>query len=316
MTQDRVFVGIDVSKDRLDVHVHPAGERLAVGNEPAGWQALRQRLRRLRAAAVAVEASGGYERGVLDDLADHGIAAYRLDPAQVRGFARGLRRHAKTDAIDAETIARCLAAAVAGLQPYRPDPQRRRLAELVAHRARLVEQAAVLSGARDSIDAPLVRRLIAADILRLKRQILLLAKEIAGVIAADPELARRSARLTGVPGVGPVLAATLLAHLPELGRIGAKAVAALVGVAPFNRQSGRTDRGGRCRGGRRQIRAVLYMATLSAIRSGNPAIADFYQRLRHAGKPAKPAIVAAMRKLITILNAIVRDSTTWHPKTA
>lgn len=316
MAQDRVFVGIDVSKARRDVHVHPAGERLAVGNEPAGWRALRQRLRSWRGAAVAVEASGGYERGVLDDLAGRGIAVYRLDPAQVRGFARGLKRHAKTDAIDAETIARCLAAAIEGLQPYRPDPQRRRLADLVAHRARLVEQAAVLNGHRDSIGTPLVRRLIEADILRLKRQVMLLAREIAAAIAADPQLAQRSARLSGVPGVGPVLASTLLAHLPELGRVGAKAVAALVGVAPFNRQSGRTDRGGKCRGGRRQIRAVLYMATLSAIRSGNPAIAGFYRRLRHAGKPAKPAIVAAMRKLITILNAIVRDEATWRPNTA
>lgn len=154
-----------------------------------------------------------------------------------------------------------------------------------------------------------MRRMVDARRAGLKLALARLDREIAGLIADTPGFAHRFRLLVAVPGVGPVLASTLIALLPELGRIGAKAVAALVGVAPFNRQSGRTDRGGRCRGGRGAVRAVLYMATLSAIRCRKPAIAPFYDRLRRAGKPAKPAIVAAMRELITILNAIARDQT-------
>lgn len=317
MARERIFVGIDVSKARLDVHLHPAGERLAVANDQAGWRALAHRLRRLPGAAagdaaIGLEASGGYERGVADHLAAADLAVYRIDPAQVRAFARSRARHAKTDPIDAEMIARWLAAHGDRAQPYRRDPARRRLSELVAHRARLVAQAATLEGQLDTIEEPVVRRLIGADIKRIKAAVLLLAKTVAALIAAHRDLSRRHDLLTSVPGVGPVLASTLIGQLPELGTSDAKAIAALVGVAPYSRQSGATDRGGRCRGGRHHVRAVLYMATLSAIRCGNPAIKPFYERLRRAGKPAKPAIVAAMRKLITILHAIVRDQTAWN----
>lgn len=310
MTQERVFVGIDVAKARLDVHLYPAGEALSVPNDKAGMRALTKHLRK-RDAAVALEASGGYEKAVARYLVKAGFSVYVLDPAQVRSFARGLRRHAKTDPLDAAMIARCLAATVEAAVPWRPDPQAERLAALVSFRSRLVAENAALKGYRDTLEEPLVRRLVDRRLVSVKLAVAHLDKEIAALIAGSERLLDRFRLLVSVPGVGPVLASTLLALLPELGRISAKAVAALVGVAPFNRQSGRTDRKGRCRGGRGSIRSVLYMATLSAIRSGNPSIAAFYARLRHAGKSAKPAIVAAMRKLITILNAIARDQKPW-----
>jgi transposase len=307
MTQERVLVGIDVAKARLDVHLRPCGEVFALGNHKAGWRALAQRLRKLDSVAVGIEASGGYEKGLARHLVKTGIVVYVFDPAQLRAFARGLRRHAKTDPIDAAMIARCLEATIEDAIPYQPDPLAERLAALVAYRTKLVAESAALKGYRDTLQEPLVRRMVDGRRASLKLALARLDQAIAGLIAGTPGFARRFCLLVSVPGVGPVLASTLIALLPELGRIGAKAVAALVGVAPFNRQSGRTDRRGRCRGGRGAVRTVLYMATLSAIRCRNPAIAPFYDRLRRAGKPAKPAIVAAMRKLITILNAIARD---------
>lgn len=312
MAQDRVFVGIDISKARLDVNLHPQGQALSVGNDKEGWKALARQLRRLGPSpAVAMEASGGYEKAVARFLVKAGFAVYVLDPSQVRSFARGLRRHAKTDAIDAAMIARCLQATIDEAIAYHPDPLAEALTALVSYRARLVRERTAMISYGDTIELVTLQRRINRDIARLGLTIAQLDKEIAATIANADRLAQRFRRLVSVPGVGPVLASTLLALLPELGRIQAKAVAALVGVAPFNRQSGQTDRGGRCRGGRSQIRSVLYMATLAAIRSRNPAIAGFYHRLRMAGKPAKSAIVAAMRKLITILNAIARDDTPW-----
>lgn len=310
MTQERVFVGIDVAKARLDVHFYPAGEALNVSNDKTGMRALTRHLRKLD-AAVALEASGGYEKAVARHLLKAGFPVYVLDPAQVRSFAHGLKRHAKTDPIDAAMIARCLAATIDEAIAYRPDPLAERLGALVAFRAKLVAESAALKSYRDTVAEPTVQRMIEARLVNLKLSVVRLDKEIATLIAGSKRFLERFRLLVSVPGVGPVLASTVLALLPELGRISAKAVAALVGVAPFNRQSGRCDRRGRCRGGRRQIRSVLYMATLSAIRSGNPSIAAFYRRLRRSGKPAKPAIVAAMRKLITTLNAIARDQKPW-----
>lgn len=310
MTQERVFVGIDVAKAHLDVHLYPDGEAFRVSNDKPGLRALTKRLGK-HDAAVALEASGGYEKMAARHLVKAGFAVHVLDPAQVRAFARGLKRHAKTDPIDAATIARCLAATIEEAIPWHPDPLAGRLTALVGFRCKLIAERTALKGYRDTIEEPIVRRMVDRRLTGLKLAIARLDKEIANLIAGSERLLERFRLLISVPGVGPVLASTLLALLPELGRISAKAVAALVGVAPFNRQSGGRDRGGQCRGGRGGIRSVLYMATLSAIRSGNPRIAAFYEQLRRNGKPAKPAIVAAMRKLITILNAIARDKRPW-----
>jgi transposase len=324
MPQDPVFVGIDVAKARLDVHLHPAGTRFAVANDRAGLKALLARLAALSSRAdggaadgtrltVGFEASGGYERHLARALWRAGLRAIRLDPAQVRAFARAGRRRAKTDPIDAETIARCLAAFADRLPAYAPDEAAERLAEHVAERARLVAEAAALDGYRDTRDGPFVRRLIDARRRLLAAQLVLLDRQIARLIAADPRLAARARLITSAPGAGPVLAATLLARLPELGHLDGGRIAALVGVAPHARQSGGTDRGGLCRGGRADVRRVLYMATPSAVRCRAGRIRAFYDRLRAAGKPAKLAIVAAMRKFLTILNAMVRDERAWQP---
>jgi transposase len=240
-----------------------------------------------------------------------GFAVYLLDPAQVRSFARGLRRHAKTDALDACMIARCLQAGIDKAVAFQPDPMAERLAELVAYRAKLVGERTALLAYRDTREQAIIRRMVEGRLNALKVQIVSLDREIARLIASTDGFARRAQLIASAPGVGPVLVASLLALLPELGRTNAKVIAALVGVAPFARQSGLVDRHGRCRGGRHAVRSVLYMATLSAIRSGKGSIASFYDRLRKSGKPAKLAIVAAMRKLITALNAMVRDNKPW-----
>lgn len=308
MIHDRMFVGIDVSKNRFDVHWRPSGERLTVANEAAAMGALVRRLVSMQPVAIGLEASGGYERALAKRLHAAGLAVYVLAPAAVRHFARALRRPAKTDPIDAAMIAHYLELALDDLPPYAPDPRIERLDALVTHRRRLAEEMSTLKGQLDTIDEPTVCRMIKARLATLRTGMLTLEKVIGQTIAECPALSALFKTLVAVKGVGPVLAATLIAELPELGHIGARAVASLVGVAPHARQSGTTNRHGQCSGGRAQIRAVLYMAVLSAIKAKAPQIEPFYQRLRQSGKPFKLAITAAMRKFITILNAIVRDA--------
>ncbi len=309
-------VGIDVSKAKLDVVLADTGESVTVANTPAGLAELLRRLHRIGPLAVGVEASGGYERGLIAHLHDAGHTVYLLDPAQVRAFARSMRQRAKTDRIDAAMIARYLQVARDRLTPAAPDPARTRLAQLVAYRRRLVAEAAALKSQQALVEEPVVRRMQAARLRSLAHAVLVLDKEIARRIAESRVLAQRARRLRQVRGVGPVLVATLVAELPELGTIGAKRIASLVGVAPHARQSGATDRGGRCAGGRKSVRDVLYMAALSAVSSKDPVLRPFYERLRTAGKPFKVAITAVMRKLITHLNAIVRKEETDRIATA
>lgn len=308
MTQVDIFVGIDVSKDRLDV-CSTAGQRFSVTNDPAGRAALARRISGARAAGL--EASGGYETPVLKALAQAGLAAYRLDPAQVRAFARSRGQRAKTDAIDARMIALCLSVGLDGLKPFTDDAATARLAALSAFRRRLVAQRAGLAGSADRIDEPVLEQLAAEQDAMLADQIARLEAEIAATIAATPELSDKAVRLRSAPGVGPVLAATLLASLPELGRVGSRQIAALVGVAPYDRQSGRSTRPAHCAAGRRQVRHVLYMGVLAAIRAAKSPFRDTYARLIAAGKPAKVAITAVMRKMIVILNAMIRDNATF-----
>lgn len=311
MTHYETFVGIDVSKDRLDVCVWPQGEAFSVGNDAAGRKALAARLVRLGPVAAGLEASGGYERAALKALSRAGVAVWRLDAGQVRAFARGVGVKAKTDAIDAAMIARCLAAVAGDHAPWSEDAAAGRLAALVGYRRKLVAESAAQKGYADRVDAPLVARMVKARIAALKLQVACLDKEIAAAVAASSDMAPRAAAMMEVPGVGPVLATTVMAELPELGRLDARQIASLVGVAPFDRQSGRSARNGRCRGGRRQVRNVLYMAALAAIRAKANRFKDAYQRLIAAGKPPKLAIVAIMRKIIVTLNAMAKNQTQW-----
>jgi len=245
---------------------------------------------------------------VLKALAQAGLAVYRLDPAQVRAFARSRGQRAKTDAIDARMIALCLRAGLDTLKPFADDAATARLAALAAFRRRLVAHKAALAGSADRIEDRVLQGLMAEQDAMLATHIARLDAEIAATITATPDLADKVVRLRSVPGVGPVLAATLLASLPELGRIGSRQIAALVGVAPYDRQSGRSARPARCAAGRAgTVRNVLYMGVLAAIRAQKSPFRQTYARLRAAGKPPKLAITAVMRKMIVILNAMIRD---------
>jgi transposase len=307
-------VGIDVSKHRLDVHVHPAGEAFSCGNDRPSLRMLIARLRRWRIAAIGLEASGGYEGEAASALVEAGFIVYLLDPAQVRAFARSMKTRAKTDPIDAAMIARYVLAARDVLLVYRRDADREGVAAINLYRRKLVEERNGLLSLLDTVGDTMVRRSVERRLTVIRRELLVLQREIEKRLAASPALAERCARLRRLPGVGPVLAATLIAELPELCHIGAKRIASLVGVAPHARQSGQTDKGGKCCGGRKQVRDVLYMATLSAIKAKMPHLEPFYRRLRVAGKPFKKALVASMRKFLTILNAIIRDNAEFKCK--
>jgi transposase len=311
LTQPRV-AGIDVGKAYLDVCIDGLKQRLRVSNDPPGLLRLSDELRRRGVERVGLEASGGYERLAARSLSRAGIAVVLLDPAQVRSFARAMKVKAKTDPIDAQMICRYILAA-GDLPLWRSDPARDRLAELVTMRRQLLGERTVYAARSDQIDDPMLKRLLARRRRRLEADIVLIETQIRTLIATQPELTRRAGQLLAIPGVGPVLASTLIAELPELGSIGNRQIASLVGVAPHPRQSGSSDRGGKCSGGRAHIRAVLYMAALSAIRARNNRLRPFYDRLRAGGKPFKLAITATMRKFLTILNAILRDNAPFQP---
>ena len=307
MIADQIVAGIDVSKERLDVHVLPMGQRLSVANSRAGLIGLVSRLRALQVQQVALEASGGYEREAVRGLSQAGFATHVVSPARVRALARALGHKAKTDPIDAAMIAQYLVLAPTA-QAHQPDPARERLDELSSLRRQLVAERNKQVSRLDIASDPMVRRMLARMHLNIQANIARLDAEIARHIRST-HLKARYDLLIAVPGVGPVLAATLLCDLPELGHANPKQLASLVGVAPHARQSGKSTRPGRCTGGRASVRNVLYMATLSALKAKAPALRAFYERLRNNGKPFKLAITATMRKFLTILNAIVKQST-------
>lgn len=307
MITEAIVAGIDVSKDRLDVHVLPGAQVLSVDHDPKGLVRLVEQLRGLGVQRIGLEASGGYERQALDVLAQAGFAVCLVPPARVRALARALGRQAKTDPIDARMIA-CYVQLTPGQHDYQRDPARQRLDELASLRRQLIAERNKLVSRLDVAADKMVRRMLARMHTMIGGNIARLDAEIASHIRAT-HLKGRYDILLAVPGVGPVLAATLLCDLPELGNATPKQLASLVGVAPHARQSGRTARPGRCSGGRASVRNVLYMATLSALKARVPALRAFYDRLRANGKPFKVAINAAMRKFITILNAIVKQPT-------
>jgi len=305
-----LFVGIDVAKDRLDVHLRPTGETFSIGHDAAGLVALTERLVPCAPAIVVLEATGGYEVPVAAALASARLPIAVVNPRQIRDFARATGPLAKTDALDARVIAR-FAEAVRPVARPLPDAQAQVLGEFVARRRQLVEMLGAETNRRRLVRDPQLQRRIAVHIRWLERALRELETDLHDTIRSSPVWREAEDLLRSVPGIGPVTAFTLIADLPELGRLTRRKIAALVGVAPFNRDSG-TLRGRRMvTGGRAPVRRVLYMATITAIRR-NPAIAAFYQRLRAAGRPAKVALTAAMRKLLTILNAILRDHRSWQ----
>ena len=306
-----VFVGIDVAKDRLDVHLRPSGEAFAVARHGEGLEHLVTRLKDLGPTLVALEATGGFEIAVAAALAGAGLPLAVVNPRQIRDFARATGRLAKTDALDAEAIALFAERVRPEARPV-PDDEARALAELVARRRQIVAMIGMEGNRRRQARSRRLQKRLDAHLAWLQKELSAIERDLDKAVRTSPAWRAKEDLLTRVQGVGHTTARVLLAELPELGTLTRRRIAALVGVAPFNRDSG-AFRGRRMiRGGRARVRRTLYMATLTAIRF-NPAIRAFYRRLRSRGKPPKLALTACMRKLLTILNAILRDQKPWHP---
>jgi transposase len=304
------YIGIDVSKDRLDIAILPNQNSFAVARDSAGLDALLERLNALAPALIVLEATGGFEQVVAATLAGASLPVVVVNPRQIRDFARALGRLAKTDRVDAAVIAAFAERVRPKLRPL-PDADTRLLDELVTRRRQIIEMmVAEGNRARRLHNKKMVKRIERHRAL-LQKDLTEIERELDETIRGMPLWHETDDLLQSVPGVGPALARTLIAEVPELGSLDRRQIASLVGLAPFARDSG-IMRGRRTVfGGRAKVRAVLYMATVAATRF-NPVIQAFHRRLRQAGKPSKVAITACMRKLITILNAIVRDRRAWQ----
>ncbi len=304
------FVGIDVAKHQLDVAVRPSGETWTVAHDEGGLSALLARLREVAPTLIVLEATGGLEVPLAGALAAATLPVAVINPRQVRDFARSTGTLAKTDRLDAQLLAQFAEVVRPEPRPL-PDAQAQELTALLQRRRQLVEMLTAEKN-RLPLAARRIRPPLQAHIVWLHKQIAQFDEDLRQLIHASPLWRAKDDLLRSAPGVGPVLATTLVAALPELGTLTRRQIAALVGVAPLNRESG-TLRGRRTVwGGRAQVRAVLYMSTVVAVRH-NPVVAAFYQRLRAAGKAPKLALTACMRKLLTILNAMLKHHTRWAP---
>lgn len=308
MARAEVYVGIDVSKARLDVAVGSGNELYGVDNDARGAAELVSRLRKLCPELIVLEASGGLETVLVGELAAAQLPVAVVNPRQVRDFARANGQLAKTDALDAKVLALFAERMRPPLRAL-PDEQTRQLQAMVTRRRELVEMLTAERNRLSSVPAELHRE-IRAHIRWLEARLKDRDRDLDRTLRNSPLWREREDLLRSVPGVGPVLCATLLAGLPELGRLNRREVAALVGVAPLNHDSG-TMRGRRTVwGGRAHLRAALYMGTLVGVRY-NPVLRALYRRLLERGKAKKVALVACMRKLITILNAMLKHRTSW-----
>lgn len=307
---EQIFVGIDVAKDRLDVHVRPSDEAFSVARDSEGLTALMQRLGPLHPYLVVLEATGGFEQTLAAALVSEAMPLAVVNPRQIRDFARATGQLAKTDALDAKAIARFAEAIKPEPRPV-PDEQARALGELVARRRQVIEMMTAERNRRGQLSSPRLIKSVDRLLAVLQKELSELEQEVGEGIRGTPAWRERDELLRSVPGIGNVVARTLIADLPELGRLGRKQIAALVGIAPLNRDSGRMHGKRTTWGGRAKVRSALYMAALVASRR-NPVLKAFYQRLISFGKPKKLALIAVMRKLLTILNAMVRDNKRWQ----
>lgn len=306
------LVGIDVAKHSLDVYVAGEGRCFTVKNSTAGFQELLDALPAAGSCLVVIEATGGYQSRVVGALVAVGHPVAVVNPRQVRDFARSLGVLAKTDRLDARMIARF--GETVGPRTIEVGSEKQaELRELVTRRRQLVELRTAEQNRLETTLTKVVRKNVRHLIEQLDKQIRQLEEAIGQLVESEPELASKAALLESVPGVGPVTVTSLLVDLPELGRLDRQQVAALVGVAPFNRDSGKFHGRRRISGGRSAVRRVLYMAALTARRS-NPLIRAFAQRLEAAGKPIKVVLTACMRKLLVILNSMVKNNLPWNPK--
>ena len=312
MSGGAIYVGIDVSKERLEVAVRPSGDSWGVSYNQPGVEELSAELAALVPAVVVLEATGNLEVPAVAALAAAGLPVVVVNPRQVRDFAKATGRLAKTDALDAQVLAH-FAEAVRPSQRPLPDAQTQELAALTTRRNRVMTMLVAEKNRLGQATAE-VRPGIQAHITWLEQELDDLDQRLRQAIGRSPVWRERDDLLRSVPGVGEQLSLTLLAHLPELGTLDRKQIAALVGVAPINRDSGRMRGKRSVWGGRARVRAALYMSALVASRH-NPVIRDLYQRLLAAGKAKKLALTACMRKLLTILNAMVKNDQRWNPPT-
>jgi transposase len=307
------FVGIDIAKDALDVATAEDAPAQRYPNDPAGRRKLCRALKALAPVKVVLEATGGYEDPLLRELHAAGLPVVRVNPRPVRDFARAAGILAKTDAIDARVLSRYARVMDPPLRHAKSE-RSTELDRLVSRRRQLTEMRTQERNRLGLESSKAVVRSLNRMVRTIEESIEQLEAEIADLIARQQNLERQAELLRSVPGVGLVTAATLLAELPELGTLPRQEIASLVGVAPFNDDSGNRQGRRSIRGGRRDLRATVYMATLVAVRH-NPVIAEDYRRLLAAGKLPKVALVACMRKLLTILNAMLRDNKPWTSRT-
>lgn len=306
-----ITVGIDVSKARLDVYVHPAGESFAVSNDEAGMGDLVGRLGRLEGLVfIGLEASGRYERLAVAQLAAAGLPVVVLNPAQVRHYAQAMGQRAKTDPIDARMIALFVEAVRPEPRPL-PEAQTDELAALMTRRRQLVQMLVAERLRRQQAPKGIVRVSMARIVASLEDALREIDAQIDRTVRGTPVWRDKEDLLASVPGIGKTIARTLLAEMPELGTLSPRQAAALAGLAPYTRQSGKWRGRGTISGGRGQVRTALFMGALVAARY-NPTLKAFHDRLVAAGKPKLVAIIAIARKLLTILNAILRDKTPWR----
>lgn len=308
------FVGIDVAKHRWDVHLLPTGESRKFDATDEGLQQLRNLLAKHGRCHIVLEASGGYEKRLAAELIEAGHWVSRVNPRQTRDFARSLGRLAKTDCIDAAVLAQY--AQCVQPRPCEQLPEKQpELEAWVTRRRQLVQMRTAEKVRLHQLHKGPARKSVSHMLDELCEQIDLVDAEIAQLIEDDDDWRGRAQRLGTAPGIGQVASRTLVAELPELGKLDRCAISALVGVAPFNRDSGQFRGRRSIWGGRADVRAILYMATLSARRC-NPVIRRFGERLKQAGKPFKVVMVACMRKFLTILNAMLRNGTDWNSQLA
>ena len=310
-SQTHGYVGIDVSKAHLDVFLRPQGVEFQVANTASGIQALLEKLKPYGIDLVVLEATGGYEQEAFVQLNAALLPTVRINPRQARDFAKATGKLAKSDRIDARVLAHYAQAIQPEVRPV-PDEATRALQALLDRRRQVVDML-VAEKNRLSISHASVRERVQGHITWLEEELNDINTDLQQALKDHPHWQEQSDRMRSVPGVGPVLSTTLLADLPELGHLDRKKAAALVGVAPFNRDRGRMTGQRAVWGGRGSVRHALYMATLAARRC-NPVIRAFFERLTKAGKPFKVAMTACMRKLLTILNALLAHHAVWDPK--
>jgi transposase len=307
---DRAIVGIDVSKDRLDVAVRPSGEVFAIERNPVGLEQLTLRLEALSPHIVALEASGGFETVVAAALAAVRLPVVVVNPGQIRAFAKAVGQRAKTDPIDAGVIAHFAEATRPEPRPL-PDEATRLLADLVARRRQILEMMVAERQREKRVTVPHLRKSIERLLKALKRELTSVDTDINDAVRGSPVWREKEDLLASVPGIGPTIARTLIAEMPELGRLSRRQIAALAGLAPFTRQSGKWRGKSFIGGGRTVVRTALFMGAMVAKRH-NPVLRAFFNRLVAGGKPKMVALIAVARKLLTMLNAILRDRRPWQ----